>query len=58
MTMEKKDLYPQIARWAFLLSEFNYTIEHRKDFIMLHVDALSKNPICMIVEDAFTFKIT
>ena len=57
MTMDKKDLCPKIARWAFLLSEFNYTIEHRKGSSMRHVDALSRHPICMIVHDPFTLRI-
>ena len=57
MTMEKKDLYRKIARWAFFLSEFNYNIEHRIGSIMRHVDALSHHAFCMIVQNAFTLKI-
>lgn len=51
-TMNKKDLCVRVARWALLLEEFNYTIEHRPDKSMTHVDALSRNPTprCMLVE--------
>lgn len=37
LTMNKKDLCICIARWALLLEEFNYTIEHRPDSSMRHV---------------------
>ena len=57
MTREKKDLCPKIARWTFLLSEFNYTTEHCKGTIVCHVDALSYHPICMTDQDAFILKI-
>lgn len=41
---EKKDLCVRVARWALLLEEFEYTIEHRPGRSMMHVDALSRNP--------------
>jgi len=31
-----------VARWILLLEEFSYTIEHRPDKSMTHVDALSR----------------
>lgn len=43
--MAKKDLCVRVARWALLLEEFDYVIEHRTGKNMLHVDALSRNPI-------------
>lgn len=51
-TMQKKDLCVRVARWALLLEEFNYKIEHRPGKNTRHVDALSRNPIpeCNIVE--------
>lgn len=35
----------RVARWALLLEEFEYVIEHRSGKKMLHVDALSRNPL-------------
>lgn len=43
-TMNKKDLCVRVARWALLLEEFQYTVEHRPGRSMKHVDALSRNP--------------
>lgn len=53
LTMQKKDLCVRVARWALLLEEFNYVIEHRPGKSMVHVDSLSRNPIpiCMIADD-------
>ena len=44
-TMQKKDLSTRVARWALLLQEFDYVIEHRSGTRMAHVDALSRFPI-------------
>ncbi|GBN83663.1 Retrovirus-related Pol polyprotein from transposon 297, partial [Araneus ventricosus] len=44
-TMQKKDLVTRVARWALLLEEFDYVIEHRSGTRMTHVDALSRFPI-------------
>ncbi|GBO13085.1 Retrovirus-related Pol polyprotein from transposon 297 [Araneus ventricosus] len=41
----KKDLVTRVARWALLLEEFDYVIEHRSGTRMTHVDALSRSPI-------------
>jgi len=56
-TMEKKDLCVRVARWALLLEEFDYRIEHRPGKSMAHVDALSRNPLpeCMIIEESDTW---
>ncbi|KAG6465495.1 hypothetical protein O3G_MSEX015186 [Manduca sexta] len=43
-TLKKKDLTPKVARWVFLLDEYDYVIEHRAGHKMQHVDALSRNP--------------
>lgn len=50
-TMSKRDLCVRIVRWALLLEEFQYEIEHRPDKSMMHVDALSRNIllICLII---------
>lgn len=52
LTMNKKDLCVHVARWALLLEEFQYTIEHRPGRSMTHVDALSRYPLptCMIID--------
>lgn len=56
-TMNKKDLCVRVARWALLLEEFDYTIEHRPGRSMTHVDALSRNPLptCMIINEQDTW---
>lgn len=53
-TMKKKDLCVRVARWALLLEEFDYRIEHRLGKSMVHVDALSRNPLpeCMVIEES------
>ncbi|KAG5878072.1 hypothetical protein JTB14_031507 [Gonioctena quinquepunctata] len=45
--MAKKDLTTRVARWALLLEEYSYEIEHRKGNKMSHVDALSRHPNVM-----------
>ncbi|GFT81522.1 transposon Tf2-6 polyprotein [Trichonephila clavipes] len=51
-TLSKKELNPRIARWSLYLQEFNYTIEHRTDSKMAHVDALSRPPHCMLIQNS------
>lgn len=41
----QKTVQPQIARWATLLSEYDFEIQHRAGIKMSHVDALSRAPI-------------
>lgn len=43
-TMSKRDLTTRVARWALLLEEYEYKIEHRSGSRMAHVDALSRCP--------------
>lgn len=55
LTMRKKDLCVRVARWALLLEEFDYQVEHRAGSSMRHVDALSRHPlpaVMAIEEDA------
>lgn len=40
----QKTVNPQIARWANLLSEYQYDIRHRPGVKMAHIDALSRAP--------------
>lgn len=35
----------QILRWLNDLSNFNFSVEHRKGERMTHVDALSRSPV-------------
>ncbi|XP_055387616.1 uncharacterized protein K02A2.6-like [Condylostylus longicornis] len=58
-TMKKKDLATRVARWALLLEEFDYVIEHRAGAKMKHVDALSRNPVvmCIYQETGFLKKL-
>jgi len=53
MTMKKRDLCVRVARWALLLEEFDYEVEHRPGNSMRHVDALSRYPSqsVMIIEE-------
>lgn len=53
LTMAKKDLCVRVARWALLLEEFGYSIEHRPGKNMAHVDALSRAPLprCLVVDE-------
>lgn len=41
----KKDLVPRIARWLLQMEEYNFEIEYRPGDRMVHVDALSRNPV-------------
>lgn len=50
-TMQKKDLTTGVARWALLLEEYDYEIEHRRGSRMSHVDALSRYPIVMLMTE-------
>lgn len=40
----QKTTQPQVARWATLLSEFDFDIKHRPGVKMSHIDALSRAP--------------
>lgn len=40
-TMDKKDI-PKIARWAMILQEYEFEVQHRAGTSMKHVDALSR----------------
>lgn len=53
LTISKKDLCVRIARWALMLEDYNYKLEHRPGKSMLHVDALSRNPlpVCLLIDE-------
>lgn len=53
LTMAKRDLCLRVARWALMLEDYNYQIEHRPGKSMSHVDALSRNPLptCLLFNE-------
>lgn len=50
-TLKGKQLCPRVARWALLLEEYTYTVEHRSGSRMQHVDALSRAPVMLTLSD-------
>lgn len=50
LTSAKRDIIPRIMRWCLLLQNYDYTIEHRSNERMKHVDALSRVPQILILE--------
>ena len=57
MTMEKKEISSRISRWALMLQDYEYTIEHRSGSRMKHVDALSRNPCVLLLDNDFINRI-
>lgn len=47
-TLHKKEVPTKVARWALMLEEYDYEIEHRSGSKMRHVDALSRAPVLII----------
>lgn len=47
-TINKRELTSRIARWALLLEDYDYSIEHRSGTRMKYVDALSRYPVMTI----------
>lgn len=56
-TMSKKELTSRIVRWALLLEDYGYVIEHRPGVRMKHVDALSRHPVMTISIHSIPFQI-
>jgi len=56
-TLNKINISPKIARWALMLEEFDYEVEHRVGSRLTHVDALSRYPV-LVIEDKLTSMIT
>ena len=46
----KQDLETRILRWAMLLQDYDFEIEHRSASLMRHVDELSRNIVVVIKE--------
>lgn len=51
LTLSKSNINPRISRWAMLLQNYQYEIEHRSNKGMSHVDALSRITGVMIIEE-------
>ena len=50
LTLSKSKINPRIARWAMILQEFTFTVEHRPGKKMGHVDALSRCYSVLVLE--------
>lgn len=53
LALSKKDINPRINRWALILQNYEYTIEHRSNNRMKHVDALSRCNVFILEENTF-----
>lgn len=54
LTLHKKHINPRIARWGLELENFNYSIEHRPNQRMRHVDSLSRvREVSVIEQNSF-----
>lgn len=51
-TFSKRDILPRIARWWLTLQEYDCNIIYRPNSNMLHVDALSRNPVDLVCEES------
>ncbi|CAI6372644.1 unnamed protein product [Macrosiphum euphorbiae] len=56
-TLEKRELATRVARWALLITEYDYVIEHRAGSRMPHVDSLSWYPMCMVLHSEFLARL-
>ncbi|XP_036339729.1 uncharacterized protein LOC118749046 [Rhagoletis pomonella] len=56
LTLRKREVPPRVSRWALLLQDYDYSIEHRSGSRMKHEDALSRVS-CLMLEDALIHRI-
>lgn len=56
-SMQKKELIARVAKWALYISQFDATMKHRQGKQMKHVDALSRMPAVMMIEDGLITKV-
>lgn len=50
LTLDKRVISPRIMRWCLLLQNYDYSIEHRSNNRMQHVDALSRVTNILVLE--------
>ena len=50
LTLSKQEINPRISRWAMLLQNFDYEVQHRPGTRMSHVDALSRCHAVLVIE--------
>lgn len=53
LALQKKEINNRILRWYLELLEFDFTLEHKPNNLMRHVDCLSRNPILVIEDNTF-----
>lgn len=58
MALNKKDINPRISKWALILENYDYSIEHREGKRMQHVDALSRCAVMVIEENTFELNLS
>lgn len=56
-SMLKKELIPRIAKWALYISQFECELVHKPGTRMQHVDALSRIPRIMLIEDGLLARV-
>lgn len=56
-SMLKKELIPRIAKWALYISQFECKLVHQPGTKMQHVDALSRIPRIMLIEDGMLARV-
>lgn len=57
LTGNKNDISTKIVRWALMLADYNYTIEHRQDIRIRRTDDLNRKPVCILIWNSFNSKI-
>lgn len=56
-SMLKKELIPRIAKWALYISQFECKLVHQPGTKMQHVDALSRIPRIMLIENGLLARV-
>lgn len=51
LALSKREINPRINRWALVLQNYDYQLEHRASNRMRHVDALSRSNNVLVLEE-------